>query len=195
MKRTTTMLLIAAVAAILTGGCRSAPATPYHIAENFDFSSIKKVAVLPFDNLTNDKTAGDAVRQVVINELLITGLMDVSVPGDAVAAVEKAGVRNIAALDSDKMKTIGNNLKVQGLILGSVERYGEIRSGTFTAPEVTVTLMMADVTSGSIVWSVTKTHVGDSFVARHFGSRSDSMSEAMIRVVRDAVRTLTRYGQ
>lgn len=174
-------------------GCRSTPSTPVHIQENFDFGSIKKVAVLPFENLTNEKSADGAVRQVVINELLVSGLVDVSVPGDAVTAMEKAGIRNTTSLSADQMKTLANTLKVQALVFGSVERFGEIRVGTFNAPEVTVTIMMADVSSGSIVWSVTKTETGDSFVARHFGARSDSLSETMIRVVREAVRTLTKY--
>jgi hypothetical protein len=71
-----------------------------------------------------------------------------------------------------------------------VEKFGEVRTGNISAPEVTITLMMADASSGSVIWSVTKTGGGASFMARHFGARSDTMSEAVIRVVREAIETL-----
>ncbi|GAB4486895.1 MAG: hypothetical protein OHK006_15280 [Thermodesulfovibrionales bacterium] len=188
-----TLFAAAMISMLAMIGCKSAAPATVHIQQDFDFSSIKKVAVLPFENLSQEKSAGDAVRQVVINELLVSGLVDVSVPGDSVAAVTKLGIINPSALTAEQMKSIANTLKVQALVLGSVERFGEVRSGTYNVPEVTVTLMMADISSGAIVWSVTKTAVGDSFTARHFGARADTMSETMIRVVREAVQTLTKY--
>jgi hypothetical protein len=179
---------------VMNWGCKSAE-TRYHFAGDTDLSYIKKVAVLPLDNLTNDKFAADAVRQVVINELLLTGLVDVALPGDAAVAMEKAGVREASSLSAPKIKEIAGALKVQAVILGAVEKYGEVRSGSFTAPEVTITLMMADAETGSILWSVTKTEVGDSFTARHFGARSDSLSELTQKVVRDCVGTLQKYSR
>jgi hypothetical protein len=135
----------------------------------------------------------DAVRQLVVSELLLSNIVDVALPGDTVVALDKAGVRTVSAISAEKIKEIGNSLKVQAVILGTVEKYGEMRSGNFTAPEVAITLMMADTASGSILWSVTKTAVGDSFMARHFGARSDTLSELTLRVVRECIRTLGQY--
>lgn len=178
---------------LINCGCKTATETTYHLTEDVDLSLIKKVAVLPLDNLTNEKFASDAVRQVVITELLLTNIVDVALPGDTVAAVDKAGVRSVSSISAEKIKEIGKSLKVQAVILGAVEKYGEMRSGSFTAPEVTITLMMADTASGSILWSVTKTAVGDSFMARHFGARSDTLSELTLKVVRECIRTLGQY--
>lgn len=162
----------------------------FYIRQDYDFSYIKKVAVLPLDNLTNEKFANEAVRQVVICELLTTGLVDVIVPGDADAAIDKLGLRSFKLPNEEQIKTIGNALKVQAVIFGSVEKFGEVRTGNISAPEVTITLMMADASSGSIIWSVTKTGGGASFMARHFGAKSETMSEAVLRVVREAIQTL-----
>ena len=52
-------------------GVKSTPS--YYINQDTDFSFIKTVAVLPLDNLTNDRFAGESVRQVVISELLASG--------------------------------------------------------------------------------------------------------------------------
>ncbi len=174
-------------------GCGARKDSAYHIREDVDFSFIEKVAVLPLDNLSNDRTAGEAVRQVVINELLVSGLVDVVVPGDAISAVDKTGIRSISSLNAEQIKNLGKTLKVQAVVFGSVERFGTVRIGNVSAPEVTITLMMADANSGSIIWSVTRTSVGDSFMARHFGSRVDTLSETMLRVVREAIQTLTYY--
>jgi len=170
--------------------CAGRGTPSFYIRQDYDFSYIKKVAVLPLDNLTNEKFAADAVRQVVICELLSTGLVDVAVPGEADAAVDKIGVKSIRSLNAEQIKAVGNVLKVQAVVLGAVDKFGEVRIGNISAPEVTITLIMADASSGSIVWSVTKTGGGASFMARHFGARSETMSEAVIRVVREAIQTL-----
>lgn len=184
-------ILISVLLAVSIGFSCAGRGTPsFYIRQDYDFSFIKKVAVLPLDNLTNEKFAGEAVRQVVICELLATGLVDVVVPGDADAVVDKIGLRSIKSLNAEQIKTIGNGLKVQAVVLGSVEKFGEMRIGNITAPEVTITLMMADTSSGSVIWSVTKTGGGASFMARHFGAKAESMSEAVLRVVREAIQTL-----
>lgn len=187
-------ILIAIYSLLFCSACGGRGTTPsFYIRPDYDFSFIKKVAVLPLDNLTNEKFAGDVVRQVVICELLSSGLVDVIVPGDVDTAIEKLGLRAFKSLNAEQIKSISNSLKVQAVILGSVDKFGEMRIGNISAPEVTITLMMADATSGSIIWSITKTGGGASFMARHFGARSESMSEAVLRVVREAIQTLYKY--
>ncbi|MFZ3138936.1 MAG: hypothetical protein WA126_16265 [Thermodesulfovibrionales bacterium] len=174
-------------------GCGGKASPSHYVSQDIDLSFIKRVAVLPLDNLTNDKFAGDAVRQVVISELLASGLVDVVCPGDAVAALETLKLKTGQSPNADQIKAIGKALKVQAVIIGAVSKYGEIREGNVSAPEVSITLMMADTGSGSIIWSVTKTRGGAGFWARHFGARADTMSEAMLKVVREAIKTLYKY--
>jgi hypothetical protein len=165
----------------------------FYINQDVDFSFIKRVAVLPFENLTNERFAGNMVRQVVISELLATGLVEVTVPGDPIAAIENLRLKPDDPLSAEQIKTIGKNLKVQAVILGAVEEFGLVRYGNISAPEVSITIMMADTSSGSIIWSVTKTKGGASFWSRHFGARSDTLSETVLEVVKDALKTLFEY--
>lgn len=171
-------------------GGKSTPA--YYINQDIDFSFIKAVAVLPLDNLTNDRFAGECVRQVVISELLASGLVDVVCPGDVAGACETAKMKTGQSPNAEQIKAIGKTLKVQGVIFGAVNKYGEIREGNVSAPEISITLMMADTNSGSIIWSVTKTYGGADFWAKHFGAKADTMSEAVLRVVRASIQTLYR---
>lgn len=191
MTGTTIATLICAI--LLISGCGGKHGPGFYINQDIDFSYIKRVAVLPLDNLTGDKFAGDAVRHVVISELLATRLVDVTCPGDAIAAIETMKIKQGTALNAEQIKAVGKALNVQAVILGAVNKYGEVREGNISAPEVAVTLMMADAGSGSIIWSVTKTQGGADFLARHFGARSDTMSETVLAVVRDALRTLYKY--
>jgi hypothetical protein len=177
---------------LLGTGCRSSSPS-YHINPDVDFSFIKIIGVLPFQNLTNDKFAGEIVRQVVISEFLASGFVDVVVPGDVNDSLRSLDIKSTAPLTAEQIKAIGSILKVQAVIMGTVEQYGESRFGTFSAPELTVTLMMADTTSGNIIWSVTKRGGGISFMARHFGTKSQTMSEIVLSVVRDAIETFTGY--
>lgn len=175
---------------LLIVGCGGRGNSSFYIDQNTDFSFFRKVAVLPLDNNSSDKFAADAVRQVVISELLASNLVEVVCPGDVNAALVSLKIKSGEPPNSEQMKSIGKSLNVQGIILGAINKYGEIREGNVSAPEVAITLMMADSSSGSIVWSVTKTRGGASFMAKHFGARADTMSETVLRVVREAIQTL-----
>ncbi len=179
-------------ALVLSGGCRSTGPT-FHIREDIDYSFIKKIAVLPLDNLSTDKAAGEIVRQLVISELLASGLVDVVVPGEVISALTALNIKSISSLNEEHIKALGKALKVQAVIMGAVEQYGEAKFGNISAPELTITLMMADASSGNIIWSVTKTGGGAGFMARHFGAKSKTMSETVISVVREAIRTFTEF--
>lgn len=178
----------------IISGCRGSGGIPtYHMSQDIDFSFYKRVAVMPLDNLTNDKYAGEIVKQVVLSELLASGLVDVVVPGDVVKAVTQLGIKSITSLNSDEIKALGKVLNVDALIIGAVEEYGEIKTGSISAPRVTVTLMMADAGSGTIVWSITKSRGGASFAARHFGASHETISETVLILVRQAIQTLFQY--
>jgi TolB-like protein len=182
------MLLILFIIA----GCRS-NIPVYHISEDIDFSFYKRVAVLPFDNLTNDKYADEIVRQVVVSELLASGLVDVVFPGEVKSAIAEMGIKSVSTLTANQIKALCNSLKAEAVIVGAVEEYGEVKMGNISAPQVTISLMMADASTGSIVWSITKTRGGASFMARHFGARHETISETVLMVVREAIRTLYKY--
>lgn len=187
-------VLFIGILAILFFNCCGVKANPqFYINREVDFSFFKRVAVLPFENLTSERFAGAMVRQVVISELLATGLVEVNVPGDPIDAIENMRLKPDEPLSTEQIKDLGKKLKVQAVILGAVEEFGEVRYGNASAPEVSITLMMADVTSGSIIWSVTKTKGGASFWSRHFGARSNTMSETVLEVVREALQTLFEY--
>jgi len=186
------ILTIVILITVMISGCRGSVPL-YYIDPNVDFSFFKNVAVLPLDNLTNNKASAEIVRHMVISELLATGLVNVVIPGEVMSAINELGIRNISSLNKNQIKTLGNTLNVDAVIMGSVEQYGDIKSGSMSAPEVTITLMMADIASGNIIWSISLTRGGLDFMSRHFGAKTETMSEVVQGVVREAIQTLLAY--
>lgn len=172
-------------------GCRSNNSMTHHISDNVDFSFVKKVAVMPLENETSERAADEIIRQLLMNELLVSGLVDVVIPGEVMTAVNGLGIKKMSSLDRKQIQDLGKVLGVQGIIMGAVQQYGQVQFGSVTAPEVTIMLMMADTGTGDIIWSVTKTRGGAGFMARHFGTKAKTMSETALAVVRDAVETLS----
>jgi len=174
-------------------GCRSNGHSPYHVSQDVDFSFVKNVAVLPLENLTNEKAAGEIIGRLVISELLASGLVNVVVPGEVRSAVNDLSIKNTSSLNKKQIKELGRALRVQGIVMGSVEQYGYAKIGSSTAPEITISLMMTETGTGDIIWSVTRRSGADGFLARHFGATSQTLSKTALDVVREAVGTLTEY--
>jgi TolB-like protein len=168
-------------------GCRGPQA---YIHPNVDLSFIQKVAVMPFANLTRDEFAGRKVREVLIAELLLTGALDVAEPGEVNRVLAKERIESISSLTAVQIKTIGKALGAQAILIGTVEEFGEVRSGSLSAPLVTIGLRMMDIESGTIIWSVNHSKGGVGIMTRLLGIGGGTISDVTTEVVREAIDTL-----
>jgi hypothetical protein len=187
-KRWGTAAALAAV--VLGGGCRSAGSSYLH--PNVDLAALKTAAVLPFENLTADRSAGDKVQKVVVAELLALGVFEVVEPGTVVRALRAERVESIEGLGPAEMTKVGTALKADVLFVGTVVDFADNRSGSTPAPEVTIQLRMVETQSGVTVWSVSKTRSGAGAMAKLFGIGGDSVTEAARQLVREELRTLLK---
>ncbi len=182
-------LTLILVAGLWLAGCGGvAPSTYVH--PNYDFSNVKKVAVLPLENLTSDQTAGEKVRKIVVTELLASGVVDVVEPGQVNKALAVQNLQNPGAMSPEESKKLATALGVQLLIVGSVESYDRVQVGGVQAPEVTLTLRGVDAESGTVVWAASHTQGGATFGARLLGLTGDSLSEVARKAAHEAVVTL-----
>lgn len=173
---------------ILTG-CRSMPPATY-VHPNYDFSRVKKVAVLPLENLTSDQSAGEKLRKVVITELLATGIVDVVEPGQVNRILAQQNIQNPTALLPEDFKKLAAAVNAELLVVGSVEAYDRVAVGGVQAPEVTLTLRGVDADTGTVVWATSHTEGGATVAARLFGLTGDSLSEVARKAAHEAVITL-----
>ena len=178
----------AAALGMLATGCRSAGSRYLH--PNVDLAALKTAAVLPFENLTADRTAADKVQKIVVAELLALGVFEVVEPGTVVKAIRAERAESVDALGPPELQKIGAACKADVLFLGAVVDFADNRSGSTPAPEVTIQLRMVETQSGVTVWSSSRTRSGAGAMTRLFGIGGDSVTEAARQLVREELRTL-----
>lgn len=182
-------LIIALIFMTALTACRTTTQTKF-LHPNADLAAIRKVAVLPFENLTQEKTAGDKVQKIFLVELLSLETFDVVEPGQVTKTLRAERIESAEALGPADLKRIGQAVGAQGLFLGTVVDFGESRSGSTPTPEVTIQLRLVEAETGATVWSASQTRSGASVSTRLFGVGGESLTEAARRVVRSELSTL-----
>ena len=162
------------------------------LRENIDISYIKKVAVLTFENHTKEKNIQEVVRNIVITEILANKIFDVvgKTITDATIAEETGSELTDVVYDKETLKRIARKLKVQGLIIGSVDQYELKRYGNYSYPVITLTLRLIDGKTGMIIWQSSGTSSGYSWKDRLFGIKSKDINELTFEVVENILKTL-----
>lgn len=153
-----------------------------------DLGTVKRVAVLPFENLAGDKIAGDRVHKIFLTELLATEAFTVVEPGEVMRAVRN-GNYEIASLGIEDAKRLAAALKADALFLGTVVEYEDGR-GAGAAPQVTLQLRLVDGTTGVTVWSTSDTRNGATVTAKLFGLGGRTASEVTRGMVQDELKAL-----
>ncbi len=155
-----------------------------------DTTYIKRVAVLKFQNNTQQKFAAERLRNIVMTELLTEGIFDVVDRSlvDMVLLEEVVGEQGV--YNKATLRRIAKKLGVQGLITGSVDAYEIVRDGSYSYPVVALTLTLIDGSTGEIVWQASGTASGYSTLGRVFGLRSKDLTQLSFDLVQDLLRTL-----
>lgn len=182
-------LLSAAVLALFSG-CGSTTQQTRFLHKNADLGSISKVAVLPFENFTPERTAGDKVQKIFYLEVLSLDVFEVSEPGEVTKVMRAQGTPD--ALGPNELKKIGKDLGVDALFIGSVVDYADTRTGSTPTPEVTVQLRLIETHTGATVWSTGQTRSGAGVSTRLFGVGGESLTQAARRIVKSELRTLLK---
>ncbi|MBN2373175.1 hypothetical protein JXL19_05260 [bacterium] len=180
--------------------------TKVFVNPNINFKFVKKVAVLPFENLSNDRFADKKVRDIFVTALLASEALEVPELGDVLQVVNSLGIdagleqAGLSGMQQDKKQTgtitketakaIGQALGVQGIILGSVEEYSVIRTTSGSFPEVSLTLRMIDPKTGSIIWAISHTEKGSLILPSILGIGEETLTETAIKAAKRVVDTL-----
>jgi TolB-like protein len=175
--------------ALALSACASGMAPTHFTNPSFDFGFVERVAVVPFENLTNDAAAGARVTRLVITELLASGAVDVVEPGEVQAALDRMGSR-ITTPSTEQVVSLGETLGVQAVVIGSVTQSETLRSGSVEMPVVTLDVHMLETETGEAVWAATHTERASGLSAKLLGTAGEPISETTRRCVREVLRTL-----
>lgn len=168
-------------------GCKG-PMT--YINPSVDFSYIKRVAIAPIINLTNDKFAGEKVVNVVATEILRRGVFDVVEFGEVSKVLREEGMKPDNLVSKQLAARAGKRLNIEAILIGSVMQYGVSNIGGSSFPEVSISLKLVDVNSYTILWEATHNIKGASILDQLFGIRKDSIEDLCKDVVEEMIDTL-----
>ncbi|MBI5710477.1 MAG: hypothetical protein HZC42_09270 [Candidatus Eisenbacteria bacterium] len=171
-------------------GC-AAPAR-FYVNPQADMSYYKKIAVLPFSNLTQQGFAGERVTRAFVTELVITDRFQVVEPAEFRAVLARVGVEsNIeSGIDPDKLKEAAAQVGATGVVRGAVSEYQMQRAGQEEVPVVSFDVELLDAATGNVVWRVSLSRKGHGRLplvgggARTFGRVTQEACEQAVAVLR-----------
>lgn len=181
---------ILVVICVFLSGC--AGSVMKYINPNANFTYIKKVAILPFNNFAGDRYAGEKVRANLTIEMMSRGVFEIAEQGEVskvlelvlrAAGVTEGGVGNV---DKETLKLIGERLGVQAVVLGTVYEY----QGQGASSVVSIAARMIDTNSGIVLWTAKSDVSGTSVARKIIGIEEYDVTSLSRKAVKQVVDTL-----
>ncbi|NIO15834.1 MAG: hypothetical protein GTN70_02355, partial [Deltaproteobacteria bacterium] len=144
-------LILFCTAILLLAGCSGALVREFvkESKEKDQFLRINRVAVFPFDNFTETKDAEKAIESLLIPALYHEEVFeDVVDPRFVRDAMKKLKIVTTDILDREQVKKLGDELAIQGIIIGKVVNYGRGKEKE-AANEVSIEMALVEVASGA----------------------------------------------
>ncbi len=156
-----------------------------------DLSFVKRVAVMPIQNNSKDAFVAERVRDMVITQLLASGMFDVVDKGLVDSALRDQAVNlSKGPMDAGVMKRLGQLLHVQAFMLGTIDNAERVQRGAVSFPQLVITLRLVDTNNGIIFWQASGHNSGDSLAKRLFGLSSDDSFNVSFKLLRRLLATI-----
>ncbi|WP_022853155.1 GNA1162 family protein [Thermodesulfatator atlanticus] len=182
------LLLICLI--FLVTSCGAPLVQKSYLRPGVDVSYIKKIAVLKFQNNSQNKYAAERLRNIVITEILAKGIFDVVDKSLVDMVLMEEIVGEEGAYNKATLRRIARKLGVQAVLTGSVDAYDIERTGTYSYPVVGLSLTLIDGSTGEIVWQASGTASGYSTWGRIFGTKGKDLTELSFELVQRLLDTL-----
>ncbi len=176
---------------LVSAGCASSSKSKVVFRDqNMDFGAIQNVAVMPFNNLTRETTAGERVRDSFMTMLQATGAVYVIPPGEVGRGIARQSLERPATPTPEDVVKFAKIVGADAVFTGTVTEFGEVRSGTSTANVISVSLQMMEAQTGKVVWSASSTKGGVTTSDRLFGGGGEPMNATTQKAVDDLLDKL-----
>jgi hypothetical protein len=175
---------------LVSTGCAGTTSKVVFRDPNMDFGAIQTVAVMPFTNLTRENIAGERVRDVFMTMLQATGGVYVIPPGEVARGITRLGLERPASPTPEDVTKFAKIVSTDAVFTGTVNEYGEVRSGSSTANVVSMSLQMMEAQTGKVVWSASTTQGGVTMSDRLFGGGGEPMNATTQKAVDDLLEKL-----
>lgn len=117
-------------------------------------SQIKRIAILPFDNLSEEPDAAKRITTILLTELFSRSkTFNVVELGEVEKALIDERVRSTGEIEIEVAKKLGDKLNVDYLVLGSVVEYKFVLEGNNNIPVIGIATRAIDTKTGTLYWS------------------------------------------
>ena len=171
-------------------GCATSGISENYHDPEMDFSALRTVAVMPFANLTNDKLAGQRVRDTFMTSLMSTGVVYVIPAGEIDRGILRIKLANPISPSSEDIAKLSSIVKADAVITGVVREFGLVRSGQASAGVISMSMQLTESQSRKVVWTASTTQGGISTLDRLFGGGGRPMNEVTEQAVNDIIKKL-----
>jgi len=131
-----------------------APAIRLYVNPEADPTFYRKIAVLPFVDMTAASLAGARVTRAFVTELIMTDRFEIIQPEDFTGTLHRMGVfkGQDGTYDPEKLKDVAAQLGVTGILRGAVTEYQTSRTDGGDVPSIAFDAELMDVAAGKVVW-------------------------------------------
>lgn len=188
MRTKLTALLILLL--LMAAGCGSRQISQESfMREGVSLAYVQRVAVLPLEDLAGGRGPAERVREIVITQVLASGLFDVADKGRVDSALREEAIGPGVPVEAATLRRLGQTLGVEAFLLGSVEQSTESRGGA-AYPEITLTMRLVDSESGLILWQASGRGSGYSVRDRLFGMAPKNAFQVSLELVERMLRSM-----
>lgn len=167
--------------------------TTFFLREEVDIGYIRRIAVLPFTNSSDDKFAANRARELTITQVLSQRIFDVVDKGEVDSTLRDEVIKPGSDIDPATIKRLGQRLNVQAFLLGSVDDAGENRKGASAFPEISLTLRLIDSKSALVMWHASGHGSGYSTVDRLFGLNPTDAYTVTMSLIDSLLSSIPRF--
>lgn len=184
--------LIACVLLIISllSGCGVKTRSETFLREDIELAYVRQVAVLPFENHSGDEYAAARAQDYTITQGLAMGLFDIVDKGLVDSVIREEAIDPGTPLDKLTIKRLGQRLNVQAFLLGAVDYAEEGRRGNYAFPELSLTLRLIDVGTGTVLWQASGYGSGYSVWGRLFGLAPRDIFQVGLGTIEEMLETL-----
>jgi len=179
-------------AALGATGCAAGPRL--FVNPDADMTLYRKLAVLPFGNLSPERFASERVTRSLMTELIISNRFQLVEPVQTAAGIEKLALSADPgrAIPPEKLKELAGMLEVQGFVRGSVTEYQVVRTAGDEVALLSFDVEMIDAATGTVVWRASVSRKGRGPIPVLGGASSRGFGPLTQKACRDVVAALER---
>lgn len=176
---------------VLLAGCSGKYTSEEFAREDVDFDAIRRIAVLPFINHTEDRYAHERARNIATTKILSLGVADVVDRGIVDSVLLEEVIDSSLPIDLLNLKRLGQRLNVQAFLQGSVDLSGG-GLGTKVYPSLGITLRLVDAQASVVLWQSSGTWNTETTTGRIFGAKPADLYHINLMLLGDMLKSLSR---